>query len=147
MRHADYYDPINQFVSYWGMLTLKSSMDKFKTELAEKFPNKKLRIVHSMLPRAKHTALLMVDILTGIKTFCRNDPRLNSDKLLITQEYVKEVVSACEKEQEICLILSHKPDIKCFCRKELELSQYLCMDITIDEIYNKNEREEEELPF
>lgn len=150
MRHAAYYDTENQFVSYWGMLALKASMDKLKTELGEKFPNKKLRIIHSMLPRAKHTALLMGDMLIGVDTFRRNDPSLNSDKLQITKDYVKEVVSTCELDQEICLILSHNPDIKCFCGEELELSEYLCKNIQIDEEKfekDKEEIENDDLPF
>lgn len=147
MRHAAYYDPTNQFVSYWGMLALKSSMDEFRDDFHKKFPNKKLRIIHSTLPRATHTALLVRDILTDIKTFLRSDPHLNSDKLLITQRYIEEVVSICEEEKEVCLILSHEPDIEYFCGRELNLSQYLCMTITIGEKHFEEEKEKDELPF
>ena len=138
MRHANYYDIENQFVSYWGMLALKKSVDKLKSELEDKFPNKKLRIIHSILPRAKHTALLMGDMLIGVRLFFRSDPRLNSNKFLISREYVEKLVSSCDEDEEICLILSHKPDIKYFYKKDLEPSQYVCVDIEIDESKNKN---------
>ncbi len=132
MRHASYYDFDNQYVSYYGMLSLQNWMDRLRGELIRKYPNKKLRIVHSVLQRAKHTALLMREILNGMDVSIVGDPRLNSDKLLINKEYVEQVVSDCEKERTICLILSHQPDIEYFCGKKLETSEYSCMEIDIE---------------
>lgn len=142
MRHSEYYNKDNQFVSYWGMISLKSSMDKLKEELSKKFPNRELVIIHSTLPRATHTSLLMEDILSNaFRISKRSDPRLVSDRYEINQKYIKEVVSECERKGEVCLILSHKPDIEHFCKKELEPSEYICLDIQIEE------KEDDGLPF
>lgn len=133
MRHASYYDHENQYVNQYGFITLQHSASRLKAELEEKFPNRNLRIIHSVLPRAKHTALLMQEMMTGITTFCRSDPRLNSDKLQIDEDYIDEVVSLCEKENEICLILSHHPDIEYFCKKKLETAEYIRRIVDIKE--------------
>lgn len=133
MRHARYYDYDNQYISYRGMLELKSSMERFQVEFSQKFPSKKLRIIHSMLPRAKHTVLLMEEMLTGFKMYRTNDPQLNSDKLNITREYIEQAVTRCEKDNEICLFLSHQPDIEHFCRKKLQNSEYMSGMIEIPE--------------
>ena len=77
MRHASYYDYENQYVSYHGFITLQHSANRLNTELEEKFPKKNLRIIHSVLPRAKHTALLIQEMIVGTKTFCSGDSRLN----------------------------------------------------------------------
>lgn len=146
MRHASYYGNENQYVNHDGFITLQHSVSRLKAELEEKFPKKNLRIIHSVLPRAKHTALLMQEMMTDVKTFCRSDPRLNSDKLQIDDDYINEVVSYCEKENEICLILSHEPDIKDFCKKELKTSEWVKMST---EIKDKPAQvsESDDLPF
>jgi phosphohistidine phosphatase SixA len=146
MRHASYYDQENQFITYRGMNNLKISMDKLRTELNEKFPGKKLRITHSMLPRAKHTMLLMEEMLSGLKVFHTNDPCLNSDKLEINEAYIRKVVSKCEKDNEICLILSHQPDIEYFSKVELSTSQFISRTIELEEDPPKNS-EDDDLPF
>lgn len=146
MRHASYYDLENQFVSYYGFITLKNSMDRLLVELNEKFPNKGLRIIHSMLPRAKHTSLLMEEMLKDISIFKRGDHRLNSDKLQISDAYIREVVTSCEKEDRICLILSHQPDIEYFCKQRLETSQFIRMTAQIEETVPQKESDDD-LPF
>lgn len=146
MRHASYYDFENQYVNHYGFITLQHSVNKLKVELEEKFPKKNLRIIHSVLPRAKHTALLIQEMLAGIKTFIRSDSRLNSDKLQIDEGYINEVVSLCEKENEICLILSHQPDIKHFCKEELETAEYIRRTIAIEE-KPLSKKSGDDLPF
>src|SRR4051812_32230777 len=109
MRHAADYGRIGQFVTYTGMLVLKNEMDKLKVELEQKFPNKELCITHSELPRAIHTALLIREMIGGsIRVSLQPDPCLNSDKLLITEKYVKQIVTSCEDSNKVCLILSHQ---------------------------------------
>lgn len=133
MRHASYYDHENQYVNHYGFITLEHSVSRLKAELEERFPKKNLRIIHSVLPRAKHTALLMQEMITGIETFIRSDPRLNSDKLQIDEDYINEVVGLCDKENKVCLILSHQPDIKYFCEKELKTAEYIRRTVDIEE--------------
>lgn len=147
MRHASYYDFENQYVNHYGFITLQHSVSRLKTELEERFPKKNLRIIHSVLPRAKHTALLMQEMMVGIKTFCRSDSRLNSDKLKIDDDYIDEVVGLCDKENEVCLILSHQPDIKYFCKKELETSEYIRRNVDIEEKPISTNDESDDLPF
>lgn len=147
MRHASYYDHENQYVNHYGFITLQHSVGRLKVELEEKFPKKNLRIIHSVLPRAKHTALLMQEMMTGIKTFCRSDPRLNSDMLQIDEDYIEEVVGLCDKDNEICLILSHQPDIKFFCKKELETSEYIRRTVDLEESSKPGADGRDDLPF
>jgi len=149
MRHADYYDKENQYVTYRGMTTLKRSADKLKIELDEKFPGKNLRIVHSTLPRAKHTALLVQEMLSGIKVFLTSDSSLNSDRLQIDDAYVNKVVASCERDNEVCLILPHQPDIEFFCNKELSNSEFIVKVVTIEEegSSRKSDDDDDDLPF
>ena len=148
MRHASYYDHENQYVTYRGMTTLKQSVDKLKIELDEKFPGKKLRIIHSVLPRAKHTSLLMAEMLSGLKVFHTGDPSLNSDKLQINDAYISKVVASCEKDNEVCLILSHQPDIEEFCQKELSTSEFIRKTVTLDvESPPSTNSGDDDLPF
>lgn len=88
MRHASYYDHENQYVNYCGFIDLLHSVSRLKTELKQEFPKKKLRIIHSVLPRAKHTVLLIREMLVGVETFTTSDPRLNSDQLQIDEDYI-----------------------------------------------------------
>lgn len=152
MRHAAYYDNENQYVTYRGMTTLKQSVDKLKIELDEKFPGRKLRVVHSTLPRAKHTSLLIWEMLSGISVLRTSDPSLNSDKLQINDAYVNKVVASCEKENEVCLILSHQPDIEFFCNKELSNSEFIVKVATIEEESSSRKSDssgddDDDLPF
>jgi len=157
MRHASYYDQENQYVTYRGMITLKSYIDDLKAEIQEKFPNKKLRILHSTLPRAIHTAFLIKEMLTDIQVTLQADSRLISDNLQIDSTYVTEAVCFCELNNEVMLILSHLPDIEYFCEKELENSEYLCRSIDItkmsmpeisnDEEENNKDDSNDDLPF
>ena len=146
MRHAAYYDLENQYISYPGMLNLKLSVEKLKAELGEKFPRKKLRIIHSVLPRAKHTTLLICDMLGNASVIMKGDFRLNSDNHLIDEKYIKEVVLECDKQNQVCLILSHKPDIYRFCGKELKNSEYYALTIEFNDSNNENS-ENDDLPF
>jgi hypothetical protein len=148
MRHADYYGRLGQFVTYRGMLALKKQMEKLEVELAQKFPDRELCIVHSELPRAFHTALLMREMMGGsIRISLRVDSSLNSDKLLITENYVKLVVTSCEHNNKICLILSHQPDIKHFCKDEFENSEYQCKSIEIEDRAVEESGASDDLPF
>lgn len=149
MRHASYYDHENQYVTYFGMLKLKNSLDNLLIELNEKFSQKKIRITHSILPRAKHTALLMRDILSpkGIDVFRTSDPRLNSDKLQINEDYIKEIVGLCDKENEICIILSHQPDIELFTKKKIETSEWFRMIVELKEKPVSTNEHSDDLPF
>jgi hypothetical protein len=58
---------------------------------------------------------------------------MTSDKLEINNDYVSEVVNECEKENEICLILSHQPDIEHFCKKKLETAEYIRRTVDLEE--------------
>lgn len=151
MRHASYYDKENQHVTYYGMLELKESLDDLFTEITEKFPEKKLRVVHSILPRAKHTTLLIKDILGSkskkMDVFTTSDPRLNSDKFQIKSNYIQEVVGGCEKENKICLILSHEPDIEAFCDRKLKTSKWIRMTVELKEENIPAENDKDDLPF
>lgn len=151
MRHASYYDKENQYVTYYGMLELKNSLDNLFTELAEKFPEKKLRIIHSILPRAKHTVLLIKDIFGSsskkIDVFTTSDPRLNSDEFQINNNYINEVVGECEKENKICLILSHEPDIEAFCDRKLNTSEWIRVSVELEEKIIQRVEGEDDLPF
>jgi hypothetical protein len=146
MRHADYFDKDNEYISYYGMLTLRTRMDNLKAELTDKHPQKKLRIIHSILPRAKHTALLMREMLSGIDVYLRRDPRLNSDKLQINKKYISEVISSCSKDSEICLILSHQPDIEFFSKQKLDNSEYKCLSVELEE-EPASTKSDDDLPF
>lgn len=149
MRHANYYDHENQYVTYNGVLQLKNSVDKLFTKLNEEFPQKKIRITHSILPRAKHTVLLINDMLSakGIDVYMTSDPRLNSDKLEISDSYIEEIVSERDKKNEVSLILSHQPDIEFFCKKELENSEWIRMTIDLEEKTAQTSDENDDLPF
>lgn len=147
MRHASYYDHDNQYVTYQGMLNLKESLYGFLNDFNKKFLGKDIRIIHSTLPRVKHTALLIEEMLFSIKTFKRNDPRLNSDHFEINRNYINEVVSDCDKEGKICLILSHQPDIEAFCQKKLQNSEFIKMSIEIEEKTTQKNEGSDDLPF
>lgn len=148
MRHAADYGLVGPFVTYRGMLVLNNEMGKLQAELKEKFPNKELRIIHSELPRAKHTALLIREMIGGnIGIYLEGDPRLNSDKLLINEEYVSQIVISCEDSNKVCLILSHQPDIKSFCKNEFENSEFKCMTIEIEEKPKAEKGTPDDLPF
>lgn len=147
MRHTSYYDRVNEFVDYKGFITLQISVERLMLELKEKFPKRNLRIIHSVLPRAKQTSLLIVEMLKDIKTFCRNDPRLNSDKLQIDDDYIEEVVRACQKDNEVCLILSHQPDIEHFCKKKLQTSEYIRRSVDLEEEEKPPSNDNDDLPF
>jgi phosphohistidine phosphatase SixA len=155
MRHASYYDSANQYISYWGMVSLKESMDNLKEVISSKFPKKHIRIIHSELIRAKHTALLIKDIFYDLNITLVWDSRLNSDKLILGEEFLQEVLLQSERRNEVCLILTHHPDIKHFCKKELSNSEYVLMKFEIaeenvhekDSVQNKDNDDPDDLPF
>jgi phosphohistidine phosphatase SixA len=138
MRHAAYYDLIDEFITLSGIKELEKSIKKLKDELELKYFNKKLCIIYSSLPRARNTTLLIKDLLKSSKreTILRLDTRLNSNRLSITKEYIKEVVSFCNNNNAICLILSHQSDIFAFCGKDLDNSQYIINSIEIEKAPN-----------
>ena len=96
MRHAEYYDKDNQFITYKGVTDLKKSVDTLGQDLLIDFigdiwETQRVRIIHSSLPRAVHTALLVKEILYNISIVARLKPdsNLNSDRLCLTKEYVE----------------------------------------------------------
>jgi phosphohistidine phosphatase SixA len=147
MRHARCYREEKQFLTYEGITELKASVDRLMDEIKEKFPDKKVRIIHSILPRAAHTAYLVCEMLTEIESYLKGDALLNSDKYNINQEYVKELVVPCDERNEICIILSHQPDINDFAFVELKNSQYLAKTIEINEQPISPEEITDDLPF
>lgn len=149
MRHAETFDyPNNQLLRYRGIVVLHKAVELFEKQMAEKFPQiEKLHIFHSMTPRADYTALLMSEILQNVSVVRTGDNRLNSDKYGITDDYVKEVIAVCQKENSLCLILSHQPDIKFFSGKELRNCQIISMSVLVPEVVPESGEGSDDLPF
>tara|TARA_B100001179_G_scaffold228654_1_gene213047 strand:+ start:1789 stop:2244 length:456 start_codon:yes stop_codon:yes gene_type:complete len=143
MRHGHYYDSKNQFITYHGMLQLKSSMDELEKEIKNNSPNRKIRIIHSEVQRAKHTALLIREILP-VECELIGNSDLNCGKYRINEDLVKKIVSKGDSDNLVCIILSHQPDIELFCDKTLSTSKYLPLEIYLEE---EIKDEDDDLPF
>ena len=98
--------------------------DKLEKEIKNNSPNRKIRIIHSEVQRAKHTALLIREILP-VECELIGNSDLNCGKYRINEDLVKKIVSKGDSDNLVCIILSHQPDIELFCDKTLSTSKYL----------------------
>ena len=156
MRHAEYYDKDNQFITYKGVTDLKKSVDTLGQDLLIDFigdiwETQRVRIIHSSLPRAVHTALLVKEILYNISIVARLKPdsNLNSDRLCLTKEYVENIIAQCDRDNEICIFITHEPDIDFFCQQRLQNSEFISLNVEFntEDSNLKNNNGTDELPF